>query len=381
MNQKYTPSEKQAIIDRHNSGESVAALVAETGIPRSTLYAWFRVVQEREINPRDFTLRNFRALEKKVTRLEGIIKILKKADCTVSAPLQEKLFALESFHGQYSVHMLCEALEVPRGTFYNHILRNKRNNTWYSERRQEFREVIQRIYDDSHQIFGAEKIYAIMKEEGYRSSVKMVRELMHKMGLYSIRQDAKDLYDREHRKTKNYLNQHFMAYRPNEMWVSDITYFHLNNKTYYICVILDLYARKVVAYRIGKKNSTQLVKTTFRMAYESRQPELSLTFHTDRGSNYLSKTFRSYLQSLNVNQSFSRAHTPHDNSPAETFFSSLKREELYRTRYRSENEFRAAVDKYITFYNEQRPHSYNQNKTPVKKEEGYYARQALKQDK
>ena len=291
------------------------------------------------------------------------------------------MFALESLHGQYSVHMLCEALEVPRGTFYNHILRNKRDHAWYIERRKELRPIIQRIYDDSHQVFGADKICAVMKDEGYRVSEKMVQKLMHDMGLYSIRQDAKAIYDKEQKKPKNYLNQHFSASRPNEVWVSDVTYFHLNHKTYYICVILDLYARRVVAYRVGKKNSTQLVKSTFRQAYESRQPEVSLTFYTDRGSNYFSKTFRYYLQSLGVNQSFSRPHTPHDNSPAETSFSNLKREELYRTRYRSESEFRAAVDKYVTFYNEQRPHRTNRNKTPVKQEEEYDVRQEMRQNR
>ena len=113
------------------------------------------------------------------------------------------------------------------------------------------------------------------------------------------------------------------------------------------------------------------------MAYEARRPQLPLTFHTDRGSNYLSKTFRSYLQSLGVTQSFSRAHTPRDNSPAGIFFSNLKREELYRTRYCSENKFRAAVDKYMIFYNEQRPHAYSRRGMRRR----YFARQAAKQDK
>lgn len=133
------------------------------------------------------------------------------------------------------------------------------------------------------------------------------------------------------------------------MWVSDITYFRFNNKNYYICAIIDLYARTVVGYRVGIKNSTQLAKSTFKVAYENRKPNEPLLFHTDRGSNYRSKTFCSYLKSLNIKQSYSRAHIPYDNSVMESFFASLKREELYRTKYRSENEFKAAVDNYIIF--------------------------------
>ena len=123
----------------------------------------------------------------------------------------------------------------------------------------------------------------------------MVAELMRDMGLISIRQDAKSMYDKEQRRFKNHLNQQFTTTRPNEVWVSDVTYFRFNNKNYYICAILDLFSRMVVAYKMGKVNSTQLVKSTFLAAYKERQPVLPLTFHTDRGSNYHSKTFRSCL--------------------------------------------------------------------------------------
>ena len=331
MNCNYSDAEKQKIVDRYQNGESVISLVNDTGIPRSSIYAWIKQKADTKNASKKVSVKNFRLLENKVARLEGMIEILQNVSCQVNDPLDIKLYALEKLYGQYSVHMLCEALKVPRGTFYNHILRNKRDNTWYAKRREEHRLKIQQVYDDSNQIFGAAKIAAVMKEEGHRISVKMVRELMRDMGLISIRQDAKDLYEKEQRHFKNYLNQQFTTVRPNEVWVSDITYFRLYNKNYYICVVLDLYARAVIGYRIGKTNSTQLVKSTFRMAYEERQPILPLTFHTDRGGNYRSNTFCSYLKSLEVTQSYSRAHIPYDNSVMESFFSSLKREELYRT--------------------------------------------------
>ena len=81
---------------------------------------------------------------------------------------------------------------------------------------------------------------------------------------------------------------------------------------------------------------------------------------------------QAHLEKLGVTQSFSRPYLPYDNSVVESFFSSLKREELYRTKYRSENEFRTAVGNYITFYNAKRPHSKNQYKTPDEAELEYY---------
>ena len=374
---KYTENEKSTITARYNNGESVADIVRDTQIPRSTIYAWIKETAAGESSRKTVSLKNYRILEKKLTRLQGIIEILKKVDCSANDPLEVKLPALEALQAQYSVHILCEALDVPRGTYYNYILRNKRTHTWYAKRREELRLEIQRIYDDSRQIFGAAKICAVMKESGIRVSREMVSELMRDMGLISIRQDSKDLYDKEQRRFKNYLNQQFTARRPNEVWVSDVTCFRFNNKNYYICVILDLFSRMVVGYRVGKVNSTQLVRSTFQMAYGERRPMEPLFFHTDRGSNYHSKTFCALLRSLGITQSFSRAHIPYDNSVMEAFFSNLKREELYRTKYRSENEFRTAVEKYMVFYNEQRPHAKNGYKTPFKKELDFLNKQAL----
>lgn len=378
MSSKISNSYKQTIISRYLSGEKINNLVQETGISRSTLYSWIKV--HKELNSKKqpkLTVRAFKDLENKVERLKGIIEILKTVDCKPNSPLKEKLYALEKLYGKYSVHMLCEALDVSRGTFYNHILRNKRDNTYYSKRREELRIKIQEVYDENKQIFGAAKITAVLKSDGYKVSVKTVRELMYDMGLISIRQKAKKLYDKEQRSHKNYLNQQFDTTAPNQVWVSDVTYFKYKGKNYYICVILDLYARMVVGYKIAYKNSTQLLKSTFKTAYENRKPTACLIFHTDRGSNYCSKSFNDYLKLLDITHSFSRAYVPYDNSVMESFFSSMKREELYRTKYRSEKEFKAAVDDYIIFYNERRPHYKNLYKTPLQKEQDFYDKKTV----
>ena len=98
------------------------------------------------------------------------------------------------------------------------------------------------------------------------------------------------------KRKENILNQEFNTTNPNEVWVSDVTYFKYNNKTLYICVVIDLFTRKVVACRVSHKNSTQITKSTFKIAYELRQPDKSLLFHSDRESNYISKTFMDYLR-------------------------------------------------------------------------------------
>ena len=375
MSAKYRNDQREDIINRFTAGEPVSVLTKTTGIPRSTIYAWIKKNRDntKHKNP-EISLRNLRALETKVMRLEGIISILKTVNCTVQAPLGVRLNEIEKLYGQYSVHMLCEALCVDRGTFYNHIKRNKRDHTWYAERKEYLRIKIRQIYDDNKQIFGAGKITAVLKEQGEHVSEEMVRSLMWDMGLISIRQDAKDLYDKERLKYKNYLNQQFNPQSPNEVWVSDITFFRYDGKNYYICVIIDLFARMVVGYRTGKRNSTQLVTRTFKAAYLQRSPSEGLLFHTDRGTNYRANAFEKCLKDHNAIHSFSRAYVPYDNSVMESFFSSMKREELYRTNYKSEREFLAAVDNYVLFYNTKRPHAKNKYKTPEAKEQEFYMR-------
>ena len=369
----YTEEVRSQIITRYKNKESVINISKETCIPRSTIYRWINdYTAKTSISP-NVKNKEIKELERKVEKLQTMLAIIHELGISVNAPLKEKLNAMAPLYGKYNVHWLCEAMRVDRGTFYNHIFRNKKDNTWYAKHREILREEILKIYEENRQIFGAGKITAILKQKGYRTSEETVAFLMHDMGLQSIRHRAKAIYEKEV-KAKNKVNQQFQTTRPNEVWASDVTYFRTPYNSYYICVILDLYSRKVIAHRIALNNSTQLVKNTFKDAYETRQPKGTVIFHSDRGGNYRSKTFCNYLKSLKVTQSFSRAYTPYDNSVVESFFSSLKREELYRTKYRSDKEFKKAVDDYMVFYNSQRPHSNNNYRTPDAKEAEYYSK-------
>ena len=156
--------------------------------------------------------------------------------------------------------------------------------------------------------------------------------------------------------------------------MSDITYFKIKNAWVYLCAIIDLFSRKVVGYRVSRTASTRLVTTTFRSAYEDRGNPQNLTFHSDRGGQYISAAFSKLLQQYNVKQSFSASGTPLDNAVAETFFATFKKEEAYRREYTSEQSYRKSVEQYIRFYNELRPHRTLKYKTPQAFEEAYRER-------
>lgn len=112
-----------------------------------------------------------------------MLAIIRELGISINAPLKEKLNAMAPLYEKYNVHWLCEAMQVDRGTFYNHIFRNKKDNTWYAKRREILREEILKIYEENRQIFGAGKITAILKQKGYRTSEETVSFLMHDMGL------------------------------------------------------------------------------------------------------------------------------------------------------------------------------------------------------
>ena len=363
---RWSTKEKQSLVARYQAGESVAEICADTGIARSTFYTWIKpytttttdsgyVVSQQE----------FIKMKQRIQKLEQKVEILQKVGCTASAPLQEKLQELAKLYGQYSVHALCEALCVSRGTFYNHIFRRK-EVTAYDKRRAEMKEHIKAVFDENRQRFGANKIAAVLSEQGIRVSPQYAAELMRELGLQSVTLYSKRDYQKQERlaKKQNLLQRQFRVEAPNCVWVSDVTCFKINHKYHYVCAILDLFSRKVIAHRVSSKNSTYLITSTFRQAFQSRNAPQSLIFHSDQGAQYTSKAFRKLLRMNKVVQSFSKSGQPHDNAVMESFFASMKREEIYRTQYKSEQQFIKSVTSYIEFYNTQRPHSTLNYKTP-----------------
>ena len=134
---------------------------------------------------------------------------------------------------------------------------------------------------------------------------------------------------------------------------------------------MDLFSRKIVAYKISNRSTTQLITATFKIAYQERNQPTNLIFHSDRGCQYTSYAYQKLLSDLGVTQSFSRTRTPGDNSVMESFFASLKKEELYRRDYQSIKEFKNSVMNYMTFYNEVRPQEFLRYISPNEKERRY----------
>lgn len=197
---KFTQTEKVAILTRHQNGESITDLCTRYHIPRSTFYTWIKT-QQPLITPSGEAINanQLYKMNQHIRKLEQIIEVLQQVNCTASAPLKERLYALEPLHEQYNVHVLCEALKVDRGTFYNHLSRNKKQNNTYQARRSQLSIQIKEVFDESKQIYGAKKIKAVLNERGVVVSDAMVLTLMQEMNLYSIRSGAKKIFEKKQR--------------------------------------------------------------------------------------------------------------------------------------------------------------------------------------
>lgn len=375
MKKNYTPELKAHVVLSYLKGNTISKLAKEHGISRSTIYIWINKAQTAEdAKVNKINMRTFHEMKVRCRRLETIIEILKTAPCSPSAPLQEKLAAIQEMCNAYTVNILCESLDVAKGTYYNHIKRNKRENTLQAQKRKDLTPIIEEIYHGSNQTYGAARVHAVLKDRGYHIAQNTVARIMQENRWFSVRGGAKALHEASKARKENLLSQVFTVSGPNEVWVSDVTIYEFKERKYYICVVLDLYARKVISHTIALSNSTQLTKRALISAYLERMPKRSLILHTDQGTNFTSSAFQKCAKSLNITQSFSRASNPYDNSVMESFFKTFKLEELYRKNYRSERDLKDSIAQYIHFYNSQRIHSMNLYRTPDKYEEEYYLR-------
>lgn len=167
----YPTELKIKTIRRYEKGESIKALSQELHISQSTLYQWRREYCSIKTPTRTYTPAEFDAISRRLQKLEHQMEVVRKSGYISGVPLQERLATLEELYNRpdnpFSVHELCDALDVARGTFYNHIFRKADRNR-YREEQAQLVLLVKQAFDDSEQRFGAEKIRIVLAESGIR---------------------------------------------------------------------------------------------------------------------------------------------------------------------------------------------------------------------
>lgn len=261
-----------------------------------------------------------------------------------------------------AVNLCCDTLEVSRSGYYSWLKRPEseraKDNTLLLDR-------IRGLHDESQQTYGSPRMTAALQSEGFECGENRVARIMRENQIASeaVKKFKVTTTDSNHElpvadrifETENV--DAVMA--PNQVWAGDITYIHTEEGWLFLAVFLDLFTRKIVGFSADDNMRTELVLNALKMALGRQSVEEGeLITHSDRGSQYAAGDYRNKLNLAGIIASMSRKGNCYDNAHVESFFHSLKTELVYREKFKTREEAKQAIFKWIeTWYNRQRLHS------------------------
>lgn len=251
---------------------------------------------------------------------------------------------------KYSISEMCRIFDVSRSGYYSYVKRMAA-----PAKDLPLAEKIRECQAECKQTYGYRRVHIWLERHKIYCNPKTVLRVMNKYGLLSVVRRKRYVKHGEalHR-YPNLLNRNFVAERPNQKWVTDISYIRTGQGFLYLSVIRDLYDNSIVAYKTGTRQTAHLVLSTLRAAKKKEKVTAELQLHSDQGFQYTSQAYFKLTQAYGITPSMSRRGNPYDNALAENFFSILKTECIYRTKIATFAEANRLIDEYIYFYNHQR---------------------------
>lgn len=257
----------------------------------------------------------------------------------------------------FEVAELCSTLDVSRSAYYDW---KQAEPNLYRRQDQELAPMIMDVFYQHRRRYGARRIARELQEGGVSCSRGKARKIMAQSGLAAIQPKSfkPRTTDSRHKLgySPNLLIEGITARGVNEIWVGDITYISLSNRFAYLALLMDLFSRRIVGWRLDVSMEASLVIQTLRQAILARQPRPGLIHHTDRGGQYAAAEYRQILARAKMKQSMSRAGDCYDNAFMESCFGTLKTE-LEMTCYPSLPAAFQEIKEYINYYNTLRRHS------------------------
>jgi len=263
---------------------------------------------------------------------------------------EAKFCVIRKHTNKFPVAAMCKFFGVSRSGYYAYLKSAK------EDRDQELAMLIQQCQKETDHTYGYRRVCLWLDRKGIHVNHKRVFRVMNRYGLFAeIRRRRKYQQMTEHlHRYPNLLNREFSALRPNEKWVTDISYIPTPQGTLYLSMIRDLYDNSIIAYKTGTQQSIHLVEKTIRAAAEKEAVTAKLQLHSDQGFQYTSQAYFTLTQEYGITPSMSRRGNCYDNAMAENFFGILKAECLRRHKPQSLEHARELIDSFIFFYNNER---------------------------
>ena len=269
---------------------------------------------------------------------------------------------------KYSISAMCRFFDVSRSGYYDYVKRMD-----IPAKDLPLAEKIKECQIKNGKTYGYRRVHIWLEKQGIHHDPKTILRVMQKYNLLSvIRRKRYRKYGEHIHRYPNLLNRDFKAERPNQKWVTDISYIKTGQGTLYLSVIRDLYDNSIVAYKTGTEQNINLVLRTIKAAKRKEKITAELQLHSDQGFQYTSQAYFNLTKSYGITPSMSRRGNPYDNAMAENFFSILKTECVYRTKLRTYEEARLLIGQYIDFYNNERI-QLKTKLTPLEKRSQYVA--------
>ena len=279
-----------------------------------------------------------------------------------------KFMVVYRHRDKYSISEMCRFFNVSRSGYYDYVKRMD-----IPAKDLPLAEKIRECQDKCGKTYGYRRVHIWLEKQGIYHNPKTILRIMQKYNLLSeIRRKKHHNYSTVLHRYDNLLNRDFHADRPNQKWVTDISYIKTNQGTLYLSIIRDLYDNSIITYKTGTEQNVNLVLSTIRAAKKKEKITAELQLHSDQGFQYTSHPYFKLTQSYNITPSMSRRGNPYDNAMAENFFSTLKTECIYRTKLRTYEEARLLIGQYIHFYNNERL-QLKTKLTPLEKRSQYVA--------
>ena len=240
---------------------------------------------------------------------------------------------------------------MPRSTFYFYLKKMKQPDKY-----AELKGVIKQIFHENKGRYGYRRITMELHNRGYHVNHKTVQKLMKQTGLKcQIRKRKYRSYKGEVGKVApNILKRNFVASRPNQKWVTDVTEFSVKDQKVYLSPILDLYNGEIISYNISLRPTFQQTMDMLEKAFAKIPDNTKLILHSDQGWQYQMKLYQLKLQEKGIIQSMSRKGNCLDNAVMENFFGLLKTEMFYKYHFESAEQLIQEIEKYIEYYNNKR---------------------------